>query len=183
MDKGYVYARRELASRAQLVALLDAQTEGWNIAAYRYQERLESVELDWADAPWGEALKRTPATLWPVGRVFCEKAEVRWQAGGPPGCYAVQLVTERDDLNLPESEWKPGESFEVGGEYSTYLWGERSSSDALWAETRIPRVQSYPVRPKDGQTMVVARARDYRQGGLVRLTRLVRLAAAAKPKE
>ncbi len=182
MADGYVYARREPVSREQLVALLKTLTDGWNLPAYRYQEREEAIKLDWADSVWGQVLEQEPLALWPSGRVFCWQFEARWHAAHfQADHYDVQVVSERDP-QLPVAEWNY-QRFEAGEEYSTFLWGERRAQDVSWAETRIPRAQDYPVTWDADKTIAAIRARDYRRDGIVCLTRLVRVEATRKPKE
>jgi hypothetical protein len=208
MADGRVYIRIELASREQLVALLKRLTNGWNGPAYRYQERVEAVELDRADVNWGEALEQTDSTLWPLGRLFCGDFEVRWRRVAapsslkwnsgigvvtqqnpihsteleqPPDPYEVLVVAE-NNLQLPGEEWA-FQKLEASDEYFLFLWGERGEKDLQWTETRIPRAQDYPVKWDADKTMAAICARDYRRDGIVCLTRLVRVEATRKPKE
>lgn len=174
MAEGYLYHRREPATVAQLLAQLAALTGDWNTHAYRYQERLDDVELD-----RGEKLEAGEA-LWPVGRVFCPVGEVRWET--VKGGYAVQVVAEADPA-LPETEWEQTTFDRVDGEQPLYLWGERATDDAAWAETRIPRLLHYPVQWSQERTMAAVYGRAYRQNGVVRLTRLTRVGAIADPKD
>jgi hypothetical protein len=186
MASGYLYVRREPASCRQLIALLTDLTSSWSIEAYRYQERMDAVELDWAQVDWGETLNqapdtRVPITLWPVGRAFCDQFEIRWQVvDAPTNHYQVQVATEFS-LDLPASEWIRQTFDQVSDEYLTYLLGKREQADLLWTETRFLRCEEYPVKWEQDKPMVAIYARDYRLGGITRLTRLMRVEATKEP--
>jgi len=180
MTKGYLYCYRKSATAAQLLSQLAALTDDWNLPAYRYQERLDDVELDWADAVWAERLATGTAILWPVGRVFCPAGEVRWEA--TENGYAVQVVTE-NDLGLPETEWERTTFEQVDEEQSYFLWGECRQEGRPWVEMRIPRPLCYPAKWSQEQTMVATQGKTYQQHGIVRLMRLTGVKALPNPRE
>jgi len=176
MNRGYLYRRRNPATSEELVELLREQP---GAPAWRLQEQTDALEFEQADVSWLEDL---PAGLWPQGRVFGPRAEVRWWMTNDGG-FEVLVVSE-SRLELPGKEWHE-QQMEVSDEYQLYLWGERKPSDAFWIETRIPRPLHHPVDEQEWQRQpllyVVAVARDYAENGIVRLTRLVRLKLADKP--
>jgi hypothetical protein len=178
MVEGYLYCRREAATAAQLLSQMAALTDDWNRPAYRYQERLDDVELDYADVAWAEQLAAGAATLWPAGRVFCPAGEVRWEA--IESGYAVQVIAE-NDLALPEAQWDRTTFERVETEQRLYLWGERKRKDKAWIETRIPRPLRYPAPWSQKQKMVAVRGKTYRQNGITKLTRLIWVEALPNP--
>jgi hypothetical protein len=198
MSEGYLYHRCEPAAAAQLRSLLATLLEKWPNQAYRYQERLDDIELERADPAWLDQLITDPSLLWPIGRVFCQAGEVRWevadegytiQATPDSGRnlpqsdrYHVQVITENDP-GLSETEWDRLDFKEVGDEKDSYLWGERKGEGEVWLEMRIARPLRYPATWSQEQAIVAVRSKTYRQNGVIKLTRLTGVKARPDPKD
>jgi hypothetical protein len=177
MSAGCTWWRDDVA-RESVVNILAAQ---WKINAFCQLERVESVRLERATTVWLNELQTAPDRLWPQGRMFHAAVEVRWEpARGERAMFQVLLVGD-EQLTSPGDGWA-GDVFEVGPERQALLWGERRPGDEAWREDRIPRSQHYPVEWSVDRPMVAIVTRDYMQGGIVRLTRFLRVQAVARPE-
>ncbi len=163
MSNGYVYSRR--LDRAGLQALLGARR---GELAYVMQETdadIAFAEITALDQPWSR------------GRAFGETLEVRWtQEEGER--YRVLLLSEAPQSDLAEAGWCVREGLTAVDGVRIYLWGRHYSflrggqPEGLphaWVQASIPRELHYPWPQPDER--VYLRAVEYREGGIVRLTR------------
>jgi hypothetical protein len=148
-----------VGSLAEDLEYLYVESEA-DIALLRYDR---DVTLEW---------------IWPLGRAFGERIEVRWQ---PQGAGYELLLLSETERQLPEG-WRPLEEGEdvpclpdAVQESQMVLWGtlQEGSSPPVWTETRIPKALEYPV--DEDHDHVVATVKVYVQRGRPVLTRLVRV--------
>ncbi len=105
--------------------------------------------------------------VWERGRIFYNSFELRWEK--QDGIFVIVYIGEPAELPMPHTESLS--EFETQDE-TYYLWGERMSTDNLKAigqpeqtnlflELQIPRVLSYPVSNRGGQSRVKISIRHY----------------------
>jgi hypothetical protein len=90
--------------------------------------------------------------IWPEGRVFGEKLEIRWERRG--GGYAVWVLSEEQRFNqeLEEAGFQ-----EVAGPWTVieheraplFLWGTYNTRQEGWVEVKVPNTQHYPIKPPE----------------------------------
>jgi len=123
-----------------------------------------------------------PAALTANGRAFGPEWEVRWEEDGN-GRYDVLVIGERPNPNFATPGWQQS-SFTVDEPHSIYLWGDHwrsligADADApdRWVQAQIEAELSYPVNGGgENKPLVRVEARHYRQAGVIRFTRFVRL--------
>lgn len=126
-----------------------------------------------------------PAALAARGRAFGPEWEARWEEDGN-GRYDVLVIGEQPDSRLTAPDWQLDASFSVDQPQEIYLWGDywRSLMGAGdnapdgWVQAQIEAALSYPVAGDKDKPLVRVEARQYRQAGIIRLTRFICLKAA-----
>jgi hypothetical protein len=171
---GYVYFRSGL-SEAERDAALDG-LEGLT-AVIHYsatQMRFES---------W------RPAELAANGRAFGPAGEARWEMDGD-GRYSLLVSGETPRPELRGPGWQSGE-MSVDPAETIYLWGDHwrslvGANEAApdgWVQAQIEADLRYPVQGGGrNQPLVQVEAQNYRQEGVIRFTRFVKL-KTHRPRE
>jgi len=115
-------------------------------------QKLLCSELKWAYVSRLDEARMLPCAtdlpeLWPCGRAFGPKQEVRWQQTGEH--YHVDVLTETPNGFSADDGWMRAANMIDGiNEREILLWGElgeHSDSPEVWIEMRIPRPLYYPV--------------------------------------
>ncbi|MBE2199678.1 MAG: hypothetical protein IAE79_13770 [Anaerolinea sp.] len=167
---GYVYFRGGL-SATERDAVLDALP---NLTAVIHHSPTR-IQFD----AW------RPAALAAHGRAFGPEWEVRWEGDGN-GRYDVLVSGEQPNPHLTAPDWQLDAPFTVDKLQEIYLWGDywRSrvgaddDADDRWVQPQIEAALSYPVAGDKDKPLVRVEARQYRQAGIIRLTRFSHLKAA-----
>jgi hypothetical protein len=106
---------------------------------------------------WTEVRELDPSAIeeiirdWPQGRIFGQKAEVRWQYQGND--YNVIHFSETDST-MPSFSPLPGSPFAAvrtasKSDHGFLLWGTNPIEKTnIWQEARIPRPLNYPLETK-----------------------------------
>lgn len=120
--------------------------------------------------------------VWPEGRVFGKKLEIRWEQRGDG--YAVWVLSEEQSR---QQELEEAGFQEVAGPWKAiehervplFLWGTYNPERQGWVEVKVPNTQHYPVKPpgenEQDTEKLFARVRAvYYQAtnGVVQFTRL-----------
>jgi len=132
-NKGFVNFK--LGEWSEVLAQIKSQDRfppGKTYAVFFRVERAEFVTL-------AEAEKELLKENWHKGHFFNENQELRFEKKDE-NCFRIFLLAENQLLEGWEVE-----EFDVGGEMSFLLFGERKESDPGWREARIPRWIRYPV--------------------------------------
>lgn len=126
-----------------------------------------------------------PVALAAHGRAFGPEWEVRWEREGN-GRFDVLVIGEQPNPNFATPTWQQSAPFTVDRPHQIYLWGDHwrsligAGDDAPhgWVQAQIEAELNYPVTG-GGKNKPLARveARHYRQAGVIRFTRFVRLQA------
>lgn len=162
-DNGYVYSRR--LDRDRLQTLLETRRGELAYAMQETDADIAFEAISVLDRPWSR------------GRVFGETLEVRW-AQEDDGRYRVLVLAETPQPTLAEAGWRVRAGLAAEDEVRVYLWGRHYSSlrggqpEGLphrWVQASIPRELKYPWPEKD--EWVYLQAVEYRENGVVRLTR------------
>jgi hypothetical protein len=121
-------------------------------------------------------------SLWPLGRVFGQELEIRWERRGDR--YAVWVLTEEQDRG---QELEKAGFREVAGPWAVverdgaplFLWGTYNPKKQGWVEVKVPEIQHYPVKPpgedeEDTEKLLARLQTVYYQAdnGAVQFTRL-----------
>jgi hypothetical protein len=106
---------------------------------------------------WTEVRVLNPGAIkeivnnWPQGRIFSQRAEVRWQLHGED--YNVIHFSEMNSA-LPGFSPLPGSPFNAvrtasKSDHGFLLWGTNPvEKTSIWQEARIPRPLNYPLKTK-----------------------------------
>ncbi len=167
---GYVYFRGGL-SEAERDAVL---AEGPDLTAVIHHSPTRIRFEGWR-----------PAALAAHGRAFGPEWEIRWERDGN-GRYDVLVISEQPISRFTAPDWQLHSPYAVDKPQLIYLWGDHwrsligAGDDAPhgWVQAQIEAELSYPVTG-GGKNKPLARveARHYRQAGVIRFTRFVRLQA------
>jgi hypothetical protein len=145
-------------------------------------EKVEAVKLEKVAPGWLAELQSDQKNLWPRGRVFHASVEIRWEPwSSRQDSFRAMVVTETN--RAPGGDGWTKHDFDEVIETRVLLWGERKKGDSYWKEERIPRPLQYPVQWSEAEPMAAIEARDYLQGGVIRLTRFVRVMPVCKPED
>jgi len=170
-ELGYVYERLTPADHQTLAEIVHRFCPP---PAYLLQERLDNLTLEELAPGWPADL----SAVWPEGRVFNARYEVRWLQEGD-GAYQVLLLTEQPPEGGPGKEWAEPVMYQTGEQLS-FLWGDWDGKDGIYWQTNIPRSLPWPVRGREGVPYAALQTVEYRRGGVTLLTRLRGLVAVSQ---
>lgn len=182
MAKGYVYFRDGLDEDGRDALLADLP--GLEAVIHYSANRIRFE-------------KWRPDALAPTGRAFGPELEVRWRPG-PNGVEMLVIGEEKRDLGqgwdedeMDVDEADADEDSEKREE--VYLWGAhwRSLEGAAaaeelpdgWVAAQVEADLDYPVNGGAAKPRVVAQVRTYRQNGVARLTRFLKVRPVEQEKE
>lgn len=175
MNSGYLYRPCAPLKLQELFDLI----KNMGSPAWRIQEKIDDIEFKMVNSEWLEGF---PTSLWPQGRAFSSRTEIRWWIVDH-GIYDILLLSETR-INLSRDTWNET-TMEISIPYLIYLWGERKTTDKYWIETRIPHEIYYPIEDewqKRKSKYAAIKAYNYSDNSVVKLTRFFGLELINEPQ-